>query len=98
MRHYAAEFEATAENGVIHLPAEYPELANATLRVLVLSAEPTKEQAEAAALAQRRARLERLRATQTKLVELNPYRDVTDPVQWQRDLRQEWDRPLPGRP
>lgn len=97
MRHYAAEFEATAENGIIHLPAEYPELANAQLRVLVLSAEPTKEQAEAAAQAQRQARLARLRATQTKLIELNPFRDITDPVQWQRDLRDEWDRPLPGR-
>lgn len=98
MRHYAAEFKATAENGLIRLPAEYPELANASLRVLVLSAEPTKEQAEAAALAQWQARLARLRATQTKLVELNPFRDITDPVQWQRELRDEWERPLPGRP
>ncbi len=98
MRHYAAEFEATAENGIIRLPAEYPELANATLRVVVLSAEPTQEQAEAAALAQRKNRIARLRATQTELVKLNPFRTITDPVAWQRELRDEWERPLPGRP
>ena len=26
---------------------------------------------------------------------LNPYRDITDPVAWQREMRE--DRPLPGR-
>ena len=26
---------------------------------------------------------------------LNPYRDITDPLAWQREIRQ--DRPLPGR-
>jgi hypothetical protein len=26
---------------------------------------------------------------------LNPYRDITDPVEWQREMRE--DRPLPGR-
>lgn len=98
MRHYSAEFEATAENGVIRLPAEYPELANAQLRVLILSAEPTPERAAAAALAQRQARLARLRATQAELVKLNPFRTITDPVAWQRELRDEWERPLPGRP
>jgi hypothetical protein len=26
---------------------------------------------------------------------LNPYRDITDPLEWQREMRE--DRPLPGR-
>jgi hypothetical protein len=30
-----------------------------------------------------------------KAVALNPYRDIKDPVAWQREQRQ--DRPLPGR-
>ena len=98
MRHYTAEFETTAENGIIRLPADYPELANAPLRVLVLSAEPTRGQAEAAAVAQHQARLTRLRAAQAELVRLNPFREVADPVQWQRELRDEAERPLPGRP
>ncbi|RZK29528.1 MAG: hypothetical protein EOO57_19210 [Hymenobacter sp.] len=95
---WAAQFETTAENGIIRLPADYPELANASLRVLVLSSEPSKAQAEAADRARRQARVERLRAAQAKLVAANPFRSIADPVQWQRDLRNEEERPLPGRP
>jgi len=39
-------------------------------------------------LARRATALEKVR-------ELNPYREIEDPVGWQRDIRQ--DRPLPGR-
>ena len=39
-------------------------------------------------IARRAAALEKLR-------KLNPYRDITDPVVWQREMRE--DRPLPGR-
>ena len=39
-------------------------------------------------LAQRATALEKVR-------QLNPYREIEDPVEWQRDIRQ--DRPLPGR-
>jgi len=30
-----------------------------------------------------------------KIRKLNPYREITDPVEWQREMRE--DRPLPGR-
>ncbi len=39
-------------------------------------------------IAQRQAALEEIR-------KLNPYRNITDPVAWQKDIRE--DRPLPGR-
>lgn len=39
-------------------------------------------------IARRAAALEEVR-------KLNPYRDITDPVAWQREARE--DRPLPGR-
>ena len=39
-------------------------------------------------IARRAAALEKIR-------KLNPYRDITDPVVWQREMRE--DRPLPGR-
>ena len=39
-------------------------------------------------IARRAAALEEIRR-------LNPYRDITDPVAWQREMRE--DRPLPGR-
>jgi hypothetical protein len=34
-------------------------------------------------------------AALARLRELNPFREVVDPVAWQREIRQ--DRPLPGR-
>lgn len=93
MRHYAAEFEATAENGIIRLPAEYPELANATLRVLVLSDEPpqtdTKAAGEEQLVAARLAKHARLIAAFDKLTQVSAFREIADPVQWQRDLRSE---------
>ena len=39
-------------------------------------------------IARRVAALEQIR-------KLNPYRDITDPLAWQREIRE--DRPLPGR-
>ena len=39
-------------------------------------------------IARRAAALEEIR-------KLNPYRDITEPVEWQREMRE--DRPLPGR-
>lgn len=47
-----------------------------------------RPQATPEMLEQRRKALERLR-------ELNPFRDIEDPVAWQREIRT--DRPLPGR-
>ena len=39
--------------------------------------------------------IERRKAALAEIRRLNPYRDITDPVAWQREIRQ--DRPLPGR-
>lgn len=39
-------------------------------------------------IAQRAAALAEIR-------KINPYRDITDPVEWEREMRE--DRPLPGR-
>lgn len=95
MLQYVAEFEATAENGFIRLPADLPELANAPLRIIIFP-QPVMNEANTADTA-RQARLERLRLAQARLVELNPFRDIADPVQWQRELREENDRTLPER-
>ena len=34
-------------------------------------------------------------AAMVRIRELNPYRDIADPLEWQREMRE--DRPLPGR-
>lgn len=95
----AAQIHTRATDGYVtfRLPEEYAEFANAELLVMVVP-EPDQAKTIAAAQATRQARLERLRATQAQLVVLNPFRDISDPVQWQRELRDEWERPLPGRP
>ena len=92
---WAAQFETQAQNGLIRLPAGYPELANATLRVLVLSAAPTKIEADTAAQAQRLAKREKLLAAFEHLKEINPFRTIADPIEWQREQRE--DRVLLGR-
>ena len=91
-RHYTAEFEVTAENGIIRLPAEYADLANARLRVLVW---PDAGPAAAPADGPRAARRAELLAAFDELARLNPYRAIDDAAAWQRDQRH--DRPLPGR-
>lgn len=40
-------------------------------------------------------RRQRLRKALEELAALNPFRDIKDPVEWQREIRR--DRPLPGR-
>jgi hypothetical protein len=42
-----------------------------------------------------KVRRERLAAALAQAVELNPFADITDPVAWEREERQ--DRSLPGR-
>lgn len=95
----AAQIHTRATDGFVtfRLPEEYAAFANAELLVMVVP-EPNQAKSLAAAQTERQARLERLRATQAKLVALNPFRAISDPVQWQRELRDEWERPLPGRP
>jgi hypothetical protein len=44
---------------------------------------------------ERAARGARLRAALEALAASNPFRDIVDPVEWQRETRK--DRPLPGR-
>lgn len=95
----AAQIHTRATNGFVafRLPDEYAAFANAELLITVVP-EPSQAQASVAMQNERQARLERLQATQAKLVALNPFRTISDPVQWQRELRDEWERPLPGRP
>ena len=44
---------------------------------------------------ERAARQARIGQILKELVRLNPFRDIEDPVAWQREIRK--DRPLPGR-
>ena len=45
--------------------------------------------------AERAARGKRMADALRELAKSNPFKDITDPVAWQREIRK--DRPLPGR-
>lgn len=67
-----------------------PGRAHVLMSVASVDEKPKRQKLSATPemLAQRATALEKVR-------ELNPYREIEDPVEWQRDIRQ--DRPLPGR-
>lgn len=78
-------------DGTVHVPLP-PELRDGRVRVTVTtepvtaSGRPTPATPEM--LQRRKEAFEALR-------KLNPFRDIQDPVEWQREIRK--DRPLPGR-
>lgn len=75
------EFTTKIEHGVIRLPKEFEEYENeiAHVTVTIETPEETKE---------KKARL--FKAFK-KAQEANLFQDIEDPVQWQKELRDEWD-------
>jgi hypothetical protein len=88
----AVQIHTQAENGRVSfdLPAEYSALANARL-LLVVMPEP-KTPAEVVAIqheAERLAKHAKLIAAFDELRQVSTFREISDPVQWQRELRSE---------
>ena len=88
------------EDGSLHLPLP-SEFHHRRVKITA-TIEATDELAEAppqhvvpAATPEMIARREKAFAALRRLHERNPYRDIEDPVAWQREIRK--DRPLPGR-
>ncbi len=79
------EIHTQAENGHVSfdLPAGHEALVNARLRVLVAAEDSLPASSKPVGTTDWAA----LEAIMTEVVKLNPYRDITDPVQWQRELR-----------
>lgn len=75
------EFTTRIEGGVIHLPKEHEELDNSVARVVV-----TVESVD-----DNFAKKERLFAAIEKMQEADIFRDIENPSEWQRKLRDEWD-------
>lgn len=75
------EFTAKIEHGVIHLPKEFEEYENAIARVTV-----TVETSE-----DKKAKKERLFAAFKKAQEVGLFAEIGNPVEWQRELRNEWE-------
>ena len=86
-----AILEANAD-GTLHLPLP-PELRHGKIEVTA-----TLKPANGSPLAPPRATPEMLlrrKEAFEKLRQLNPFREIADPVAWQKEIRK--DRPLPGR-
>ncbi len=77
----SVEFTTKIEHGVIHLPKEFEDYADAVAHVTV-----TLETSE-----DKKAKKERLFVAFKKAQEAGLFADIEDPVEWQKKLRDEWD-------
>ncbi len=75
------EFTTKIEQGVIHLPKEYEEYQNSVARV-VITLETPEDKA---------TKKEKLFTVFKKMQKADVFRDIENPVEWQRNLRNEWD-------
>lgn len=81
-------FEAILKGNLLEWANEVPRQGGRPVRVYVtLQEEPSTLSAE--------FRRQRIVEILEKIAENNVFAEISDPVEWQRDLRQ--DRPLPGR-
>ncbi len=81
----AIEFNAAINNGIIVLPTLYKQINVKHSRIIVLIEDDTEEQ-------ERAARKQRLLASIKNLQKINPFRDITDALEWQKKQRDEWER------
>jgi ABC-type thiamine transport system substrate-binding protein len=77
----SVKFNVKIENGTIRLPKNLREFDNCEAHVVV-KVESSDDTA---------AKKERLFAAFKKLQEADVFRNIEDPVEWQRKLRDEWD-------
>ena len=75
------EFTTKIEQGVIRLPKEFEEYDNAVAHVTVTLETPEET----------KAKKDKLFAVFEKMQKANLFREIEDPVEWQRKLRDEWE-------
>jgi len=78
----ALEFSAKIENGLIRLPKRYEVYDDAFVRVIVLASKPKT-------MAVRRKK--DLAAVFKRMQSRDIFRKISDPVSWQKKVRNEWD-------
>ena len=75
------EFTTKIDHGTIHLPREFEEYDDAVVHVVVNVTTPD----------QKEAKKQRLINAFRKVQEADVFRNIEDPSEWQRKLRDEWD-------
>ncbi|MGI8669687.1 MAG: hypothetical protein ACR2J3_07540 [Aridibacter sp.] len=77
----SVEFTTKIEHGVIHLPKEFEDYEDKIAHVTVTLETPEDK----------KAKKERLFAAFKKAQEVGLFSEIENPVEWQRELRNEWD-------
>ena len=85
----AIEFETKIQNGLIVLPQKYNNFNVKRTRIIVLVADDD----DFSLILQKK---ERLRHAFKKLQEVNPFKNILDVVDWQKQIRDEWERRIIG--
>ncbi len=76
----AIEFKAQAKNGIIKIPEEYKELANAFMRIIILTEEEIGLEKK-----------EKIKQLLEQIKIKNIFKTIDNPSDWQRNLRNEWE-------
>ena len=79
----AIEFVGQANDGIIKIPARYKALANSLLRIILLTEEETVKAPE--------SQKEKLKSLFRKAGKNKVFKKISNPSQWQKELRNEWD-------
>lgn len=77
----ALEFSTQIEQGIIRLPKEFGAYSNAFVRIIILTEPPVNQL----------SKKEKLRTIMLKMGEQNIFRNITDALKWQKEIRNEWD-------
>lgn len=75
------EFTAKIEHGVIHLPKEFEDYENAIAHVSITLETPEEK----------KTKKENLSKAFKKAQKAKLFAEIENPVEWQRELRNEWD-------
>ena len=78
----AIEFTTKIKNGVIEIPREYKLLMDKIARVIILTEDKVSDEAP--------KNKESIQAILEQLGERKAFEDITDPVAWQKSIRDEW--------
>ncbi len=83
------EFQAEVKNGTIVMPQEYNSYSIPKSKIIVLVLDDNSVSKE-------ENRNNKLRFAFQRLQEVNPFRNITNPVDWQKQTRDEWERRIIG--
>ncbi|HLP46610.1 MAG TPA: hypothetical protein VK469_11710 [Candidatus Kapabacteria bacterium] len=79
----AVEFETHVKNGMIQIPEKYREMAEGLLKIIILKQEQKT-------IVSSRNKCPHLKKLLTQIRRKNIFQAINDPVEWQREIRDEW--------